>query len=250
MTRLIKTTILAFTCLTLFSCTSYKDAIYFKDINREISTKETIKNYNPITVQSEDILSISISSLNPESSALFNFASSSTASNPESSSGYLVDENGNIQLPILGSTHVGNMTSAQVRERIRLKLIPYLKEPVVIVKLVNFKISIMGDVANPGQFKVPSERLTIPEAITLAGDLNITALRTLLIIREVNGEREFINVDLTKKTLFNSPYYYLKNNDVIYVQAGKIKYNSIDPIYQRIGLFLSVISLAAVFAFK
>jgi polysaccharide export outer membrane protein len=237
-------------CLSLFACSSYKKGIYFADVNRQISTKETISNYTPITVQTEDILGISISSLNPESSAIFNFASNSASGSSESSNGYLVDEKGNVQLPILGTVHVGNLTTSQVREQIRLQLTPYLKEPVVVVKLINFKISVMGDVANPGLFKVQSERLTIPEAISLAGDLSVTALRSLLIIREVNGEREFINVDLTSKKLFSSPYYYLKNNDVIYVQAGKIKYSSIDPFYQRVSLLLSLVSVAAIFIFR
>jgi polysaccharide export outer membrane protein len=236
--------------MSLLACSSYNKAIYFKDINRDSLSTEAINNYTPITIQPEDMLQVSISSLNPESSAIFNFASSSGTGDSESSGGYLVDEQGNIQLPILGTVHVANLTSSKVREQIRTRLTPYLKEPVVIVKLTNFKISVMGDVSSPGLFKVPSERLTIPEAISLAGDLNLTALRTLLIIREVNGERQFINVDLSKKSLFSSPYYYLKNNDVIYVQAGRIKYSSIDPVYQRVGLLISILSVAAIFIFR
>lgn len=253
MVNLYRSTFLVVVCMTFMACSSYKKGIYFKDVNREISTQESVGNFTPITIQPQDILSINISSLNPESSAIFNFASTSTTQAQESVigyPGYLVDEHGDVQLPILGTLHVANLTSSQLREQIRLKLIAYLKEPVVIVKLVNFKISIMGDVAHPGQFQVQSERLTIPEAISLAGDLNATALRTLLIVREVNGEREFINVDMTKKSLFSSPYYYLKNNDVIYVQAGRIKYNAIDPVYQRVSLLVSVLSVAAIFIFK
>ena len=252
MIKLYRNAFLVFVSMTLFACSSYKKGIYFKDLNREIPSKESISNFSPITIQPQDILNISVSSLNPESSALFNFAStlSPNIQMTEASIGYMVDEHGDVHLPVLGSVHVGNLTSSQAREQIQLKLTPYLKEPVVIVKLVNFKVSIMGDVARPGQYQVPSERVTIPEAISLAGDLNATALRNLLIIREVNGEREFINVDLTKKSMFNSPYYYLKNNDVIYVQAGRIKYNAIDPVYQRVSLLVSVLSVAAIFIFK
>jgi polysaccharide export outer membrane protein len=245
-----KNIFLVFICMILLSCGSYKKATYFQDVDREQFTKEAIENFSPITIQPADILSISISSLNPESSAVFNFASNSTPGGTESSGGYLVDQHGDIQLPVLGTMNVANLTSSQIREKIRLKLTPYLKEPVVVATLVNFKISVLGDVSSPGLFKVPSERLTIPEAISLAGDLSMTAMRQLLIIREVNGERQYINVDLTKKSLFSSPYYYLKNNDVIYVQAGRIKYSSADPIYQRVGLFLSLFSVAAVFLFK
>jgi polysaccharide export outer membrane protein len=230
----------------LVSCGGYKKAIYFQDVDRQKATKQAITNYKPITIQPEDLLGITISSMNPESSAALNF----TSAGADGASGYTVDQQGNVQLPVIGNLQVANLNSAQVREAIRLKLIPYLKDPVVLVKLLNFKISILGDVSNPGLFKIPSERLTIPEAMSLAGDLSASAMRTLLIIRENNGEREFINVDLTKKSLFSSPYYYLKNNDVIYVQPGRIKYSSSDPIYQRIGLFLSIFSIAAVFIFK
>jgi polysaccharide export outer membrane protein len=234
----------------MLSCGSYKQSTYFQDVNRDKFTKEAIENFSPVTIQPADILAISVSSLSTESSALFNFASNSAGGGTESSGGYVVDERGDIQLPVLGTINVSNLTSSQVREKVRVRLTPFLKEPVVVATLVNFKVSIMGDVSHPGLFRVASERLTIPEAISLGGDLNMTALRTLLIIREVNGERQFINVDLTKKSLFSSPYYYLKNNDVIYVQAGRIKYSSADPIYQRIGLLLSVFSVAAVFLLR
>jgi polysaccharide export outer membrane protein len=150
-------------------------------------------------------------------------------------------------LPIIGNVKVSNLTTAQVKEKIRLKLLEYLKEPVVILKLLNFKISVMGDVAQPGVFKIPNERLTLTEGLSLAGDLNITALRQILIIREIDGNRQYIPVDLSKKEVFSSPYYYLKNNDVIYVQPGRAKYAAVDRTIPQISLLLSVISVAAIF---
>lgn len=250
MTKNFRNTCIIFVCMFLLSCGSYKKTTYFQDVSRQQFSKEAIANFSPITIQPADVIGISISSMNPESSAVFNFASNSSVGAVENSGGYLVDQNGDIQLPVIGAINVANMTTAQIKEKIRLKLIPYLKEPVVMASLLNFKISIMGDVSNPGLFKIPSERLTIPEALSMAGDLNTTALRNLLIVREVNGERQFINVDLTKKSLFNSPYYYLRNNDLIYIQGGRIKYSSADRIYQRVGFFMSVFSVAAVFLFK
>lgn len=231
----------------LLSCNSYKNATYFQDLNRETISRETIQNFSPITIEPEDVLNISISSLNPESSAIFNFASNTSTAPGASSAGYTVDEHGAIQLPVIGSIQVASLTTAKVREKIERKLQPYLKEPVVMAKLINFKISIIGDVSNPGLFQVQGERISVPEALGLAGDLNITALRRLVIIREKNGKREYIPVDLRSKNLFNSPYYYLKNNDIIYAEAGKSKYASLDPSYQRIGLLLSVVSVAAIF---
>lgn len=234
-----------FLAFNLVSCSSYKKVSYFQDLNQNAPTLEKISNYSPITVQPEDILGISISSLNPESSAVFNFASNTV--NGTNDGGYLVSQDGEILLPIIGDMKVANLTTAQVREQVRLKLLAYLKEPVVIVKLLNFKISIIGDVAQPGVFKVQSERLTLTEALGLSGDLNITALRNIVIIREKDGNRQYIPVDLTKKDVFTSSYYYLKNNDVIYVQAGRAKYAAIDRTIPKISLLLSVISVAAIF---
>ena len=230
--------------LLLSSCGSYKKTTYFQDLNRSVITKEKVTNYTASTIQQDDILGISISSLNPESSAVFNFASNTGNVGTEILSGNLVDQKGEIQLPVIGNIKAYGLTTAQLKEQIQLKLIPYLKEPVVMIKLMNFKISVMGDVANPGLFKIPSERLTIPEAISLAGDLNMTALRKILIIREHDGERLFVTVDLTKKNVFNSPYYYLKTNDIIYVEAGKMKDPTLNQSYQKIGLLLSIVSVA------
>ena len=229
------------------SCSSYKQTAYFQDVNRLVITKEKVTNYQAPTIQPEDMLSISISSMNPESSAVFNFASNPVSGISDNIGGYLVDQKEEIQLPVIGSFKTQGLTTAALKEQITTKLIPYLKEPVVIVKLINFKISVMGDVAHPGLFKIQSERLTIPEALSLAGDLNMTALRQILIIREKDGERQYVTVDMTKKSLFNSPYYYLRNNDVVYVEAGKSKDPVIGQTYQKIGLALSVLSVAAIF---
>jgi polysaccharide export outer membrane protein len=229
------------------SCSSYKQIAYFQDVDRSGVTKERVNNYKASTIQPEDLLSINITSLNPESSAIFNFASNPVDRESESSGGYLVDEKGEIQLPIIGNIQTLGLTTSQLKEHINLKLLPYLKEPVVMIKLINFKISVMGDVASPGLFKIQSERLTIPEALSLAGDLNMSALRKILIIREIDGERQYVTVDLTKKSLFNSPYYYLKNNDIVYVEAGKSKDPAVNQTYQRIGLGLSVLSVLAIF---
>lgn len=236
--------------ILLCSCGSSKRITYFQDLNRSVVTREKVTNYIASTIQHDDILGISISSLNPESSAVFNFASNAGNGDTQIFSGNVVDEKGEIQLPVIGSMKAYGLTTAQLKENIRIKLIPYLKEPVVMIKLINFKISVMGDVANPGLFKVPSERLTIPEAISLAGDLNMTALRKILIIRENDGERLFVTVDLTKKSVFNSPYYYLKTNDVIYVEAGKVKDPALNQNYQKIGLVISIISMAGLLFFR
>ncbi len=233
--------------LVLTSCNSYKKAVYFQDLNRDRYAREPIRNFSPITVQPDDVLGISISSLNPESSAVFNFAANSGGVASELIAGYTVDQRGNIQLPVIGDMQVANLTTSQIREQLQVKLQPFLKQPVVIAKLINFKVSILGDVTSPGVYKIQNEKVSVPEALSMAGDLNITALRRLLIIRERDGEREYIPIDLRSKSLFNSPHYYLKNNDIIYAEAGKRKFASLDPTYQRVSLLLAIVSVVAIF---
>ncbi|MDB5119089.1 MAG: sugar transporter [Sphingobacteriales bacterium] len=226
------------------SCSSYKQATYFQDLSRVEPTKESVTNLSALKIQPDDVLGISVSSLNAEASAVFNFTSNINGVS-ESYGGYMVNPNGEIEMPLIGFIKASNLTTSQFKDAIRKRLIPYLKEPVVRVNVINFKVSVMGDVNQPGVFKAQNEKFTITDALTMAGDLNITAKRKIILIREVDQVREYIPIDLTSKNLFNSPYYYLKNNDIIYVEAGKAKYASIDQTYPKVGLLLSLISIAA-----
>src|SRR5258708_5734920 len=106
---------------------------------------------------------------------------------------------------------------------------PFLKEPIVTVSITNFKISVLGDVGHNGVFNVDGDHISIPEALTLAGDLTISGKReNILLIREINGERKYVNIDISSSKIFDSPYYYLKNNDILYVEVGKAKYASLN----------------------
>ena len=235
-----------------FSCSSYKEIPYFQDLDRSKTVRENIGNYSPLTIQPEDILGINVSSLNPEASAVFNYnlnsitgANNNDLNNPVT--GYLVDQKGEIQLPLIGTLKVGGLTTAELRMQMRNILLIYLKEPVVNIRMLNFKISVMGDVGRPGVYQGQNERITLPEALTLAGDLNITAKRNdVLLIRERDGKREYITIDFTSKDLFNSPYYYLKNNDVLYIKPGRAKYASVDNSYRNMSLALSALSILAI----
>ena len=113
--------------------------------------------------------------------------------------------------------------------------------------MLNFKVSVMGDVLKPDVYKIQSERVTVTEALTMAGDLNITAKRkNILLIREIDGKREYVPIDITSAKLFTSPYYYLKNNDILYVQPDKTKYASVDGGYRTVSLVLSALSIVAI----
>lgn len=239
--------------LLLVSCSSYKEIPYFQNLDRSGPAQEKIDNYTPYTIQSDDIIGISVSSLNPEASSLFNAnlitmngSNNVTSSNPIV--GYLVDQKGEIELAHIGKIKVAGLSTSELRNQVKLKLLTYLKEPVVNVRILNFKVSVMGDVGRPGVYQVQNERLTLPEAITLAGDLNITANRNnLWLVREKDGKREYIPLDITRKNLFTSPYYFLKNNDLIYVQPGRAKFASVDTSYRNISLVLSALSIVAIF---
>lgn len=236
--------------LLLPAC-SYKGVPYFQDLNQSSPSKETIANFSPVTIQPEDVLGINVSSLNTEASSVFNYnlntvtGTTQNANNPVV--GYLVDEKGDIQLPLVGSVKVSGLTLSAVREKIQRQLTEYLKQPVVNVRLLNFKVSVMGDVLRPGVYPVQNQRISIAEAITMAGDLNITALRTnVMLIREHEGTREYIPIDLTSKKLFSSPYFYLKTNDILYVQPGKNKFASVDNSYRNISILLSALSIVVI----
>lgn len=241
--------------LLLSSCgVQYKQVPYFQDLNDSLTEEETILNYSSLKIQKEDILAITVTSLNAEASAIFNFGSTSSIqgntsgnSSPlNTANGFKVDQDGKIQLPLIGSVLIAGLTTSAARDLVQLKLTPFLKEPVVSLRLVNFKVSILGDVARPGVFPVQNERITLPEALSMAGDLNITAQRdNVLIIREINGKRQYIRLNLQKKEVFNSEYFYLQNNDVLYVQPSNAKYASVDSSYRNVSIVLSALSVIA-----
>lgn len=204
---------------SLSSCRPYREIPYFQDISRSNITQEEINNYSPLTIQPNDIIGVNVISLNPDASAAFNY-------NPENNpnTGYVVNQKGEIKLPLVGVMKVSGMSTEEVRTQLQRTLLTYLREPTVNVRILNFKISVLGDVLRPDVYSVAhGERITIPEALSLAGDLNITGIREILLVREINGRREFVPLDLNTKNIFNSPYYYLKNNDMIYVTPHKTK---------------------------
>ena len=223
--------------LTLTSCNSYKKTLYFQDIKYSNGNPEAIKNYKPLTIQPTDILNISVSSLNP---LAYNDSIGRVV-------GYSVDVNGNIKLPLVGKVAVAGQTTSQVEELLQNKLQPFLKNAEVVVHMKNFTISVMGDVVRPNVYPVIGDRITITEALALAGDLNVTAqTKNVLLVRETDGKREYIPFDLTSAKLFNSPYFYLKHNDMIYVQPDKAKYAATDRSTQTFSLVVSGLSVIAI----
>lgn len=256
-----KTIYLFITVLFLSSCgVKYKYIPYFMDLPAGSVIEEKITNQTILKVQPNDILAMTVTSpsINPEAiaaAAMFNVGTTSSvqgennANLATSVNGFLVDEKGDIQMPLIGSLHVSGLTIAEVRALVRDKLnVTYLKDPIINIRLANFKVSVLGEVARPGVYPINNERITITEALSLAGDLKITAQRKdVLLIREINGERKYIRFDLQSKDMFNSPYYYLQNNDALYITPDKTAYATVDNSFRNISLILSVVSILSIF---
>jgi polysaccharide export outer membrane protein len=232
--------------IVLTACNSYKNIPYYQNLDRSRVTEEAINNYSPFKIQPADILGITVTSLNDKTNSEFNPDIKIGGGNDNTANGYKVDPDGYITLPYVGKMKVLGLTTDEVEKQMEAGLLNVLTKPVVRVKVLNFKISVLGDVLKPDMYTVQNQHININEALSMAGDLNITAKRkNVLLIREQNGTRQYFPIDLTKKDLFDSPYYYLKNNDVLYVEPDRTKYDTVDRGYRTATLAISAISAAA-----
>jgi len=240
----------------LSSCGSIEKATYFYDVDESTFAvrRGGLDNYEPI-LSKNDLLSISVGSVNSEAAEIFNKSSmsatqSSTSANRSSSvSGYLIDQDGFITFPVFGKIMAAGKTKKALTEEItnELKTRKLLIEPIVDIRYLNFKISVLGEVKNPSVLTVPSEKISILEALGLAGDITIYGKKDdVVLIREENGARRLKRLNLTSDEIFTSPYYYLKSNDIIYVKPNEAKVSSASQVKQWIPVILSAISLAVV----
>jgi len=227
--------------LLFSSCVSSKKMVYFQK-NQHLDSVENISKYE-IKIQSGDLLFINVSALDIKATLPFNLYESGvvTTGNPKSLL-YLVDVDGEITFPVLGNMKVEGLTIKEMSAMLTQKLSEYLKNPIVNIRLKNFKVTVLGEVKMPGTYPVENERITLLEAIGLAGDLNIQAKRSkITLIREQQGKRTLTTFDLTNSDLFNSPYFYLAQNDVVYVEPNKTKMNS-SVVGPNSGIIISSIS--------
>ncbi len=209
--------------IAFFSCASQKKIIYFQ-AQEGADSVMTFKDTGYVAlIQPNDILNIYVASISAEASQYFNYSDNPNDDN-SMASGYLVDSYGDIQMPLVGVLRLAGLTSAAARDTITKRLEKYIINPSVKLSIRNYRVTVLGEVAHPGVFSVSNERLTLPEALALAGDLTIYSNReNIKIIRELKGHKEFSVLDLTSRDLFNSPYYYLHCNDIIYVEPTKNK---------------------------
>ncbi len=231
--------------LSLVACVSPKEVLYLQDVGLNDETQALNQHYR-VVIQRDDQLRITVSSKQPDLTAPFAFTelkspSGSAGATASEFKGYQVDSNGNIVLPVIGKIAAAGKTCTQLGDDIAelLRRDDYIRDAAVNVQIVNFKFSVLGEVNAPGTYTVAGERITILEALSKAGDLNIDGNRTITIVREQNGQRSIANLDLRSKELFDSPYYYLQQNDVLYVTPSERKVNTRSDAAQWYGWGLS-----------
>lgn len=227
-----KILIILSTVLLLSSCATVKDIAYFQ--NKLVDHPEKIDKHAGIVIQPKDQLSIVVSSRNPELVAMFNLTTVQYQMGSEITGnaggqrllGYVVDNDGNIDFPVLGLIHVAGLTRWELSELIKKQLVEkqYLTDAVVTVEFMNFKVSVIGEVTSPGTYNIQGDKVTILQAISMARDLTIYGQRqNVSVIRERDGERTIYEIDLRDVDLFKSPAYYLQQNDIVYVQPNENK---------------------------
>lgn len=239
--------LMLFGIVLMTSCASRKDIVYFQDIE-EIDKLASKVIYDPV-LQPDDLLTITVSAFDTEMAMPFNLPAVAYMGTDGMAAGraqyqtYLIDNKGKIEFPVIGPVKLGGLTRNEAVNLLKKKISHYVKDPIVNIRIMNYKVTVLGEVARPGSYTIPNERITILEALGLAGDLTVYGKRdNILVIRDKNGEKTYTRVDITKKDVLESPYYYLQQNDVIYVEPNKAQVQS--STYNRNATV--VISIASV----
>lgn len=242
------TLVITLIVLSFLGCTSQKELAYFNKVNKYTADSiNTVFRANQETkIVVGDLLSIVVSGVDPKAVISFNSPivsryspSSEEAYGQPILQSYLVDVDGNINFPVLGKIKLVGLKKSEATDLITEKLEPFLKNPIVTIGFVNYKVTVLGEVLRPGQYPVTNEKITVLDALGLAGDMTIYGRRdNVLIIRENDGKMEFARINLNSDDIFKSPYYYLQQNDYIYVEPNSVKTISA----QNLPLYLSGIS--------
>jgi len=245
--------LLSVVTMIMASCGSVKNVAYFQNSDY-IDPSRSAFLYDA-HIMPKDILTITVNTVNPEAAAPFNLimrpSLTSATSNLSTTGGslqtYLVDNNGSIEFPVLGTLKVGGLTKSQCEKMIHDKIMPYLnasENPVVTVRMSNYKISVLGEVNRPGMFVVSNEKINILEALAQAGDLTIYGIRdkVKLIREDAAGMKEIHVLNLNDADIISSPYYYLQQNDIVYVEPNKVKARN-SSIGQSTSLWMTSTSI-------
>lgn len=222
------------------SCVPRESIVYFQ------GNPETMQllnaNYSAV-IQPDDLLDITVFAKNVDATRIFNQESNKIGEHT-----YLVDENGYIEYPVLGRIKMAGLTRNEAIQYLKGMLSKEILDPGVAIKIVNFKITVLGEVKNPGSYTVDNEKVTLLDALGMAGDLTINGVReNVMVIREEAGQRHFYKVNLTSTDLFNLPAFYLMQNDVIYVEPDQHKINTKSSAYKDVGIIVSIATFMLTF---
>lgn len=239
-------------CLMGNGCSSYREIPYLQDVASVNMSQDSLPLFDA-KIKPKDLLTITVNTSDPEAATPFNLTIQSTSTSASRQTltqqptlqQYLVDNQGCINFPVLGKLHLGGLTKHEIESMIRERLKPYLREvPIVTVRMVNYKISVLGEVATPGTFTINNEKVNVLEALAMAGDMTIWGLRdNVKLVREKeNGEKEIILLNLNQADIVNNPYYDLQQNDILYVSPNKTKAKNSD-IGQSTSLWVSATSI-------
>ncbi|GGE91638.1 polysaccharide export outer membrane protein [Chishuiella changwenlii] len=250
--KYLKFLILTFV-LIISSCAKREELVYFQGNQPSVTKYE---EFIP-KIQSSDMLAISVTAADMKATEPFNqqsiYQMNSGMQNNPYAKVYTVDQNGNINYPLLGQIKVGGFTRVEAENILKEKLSKYIVNPGVNINYTNFRISVIGEVTRPGYFTIPNDRVTILEALGMAGDLTINGVRkNIMVIREQNGVKNTYNVDITSKDILDSPVYYLAQNDVVYVEPNRARMSGskVGPNYSVLisvaGIIISVTSTIAI----
>ncbi len=234
--------------ISLFaSCASKEKIVQYQNI--ENLPANTLSKFHT-TLEPDDLLMIIVSAQDPIAAQPFNLVTNFSV-NPNNQSGgsqaqqqlYLVDNKGFIDFPVIGKVEVAGKTREQVVSLLEKEISKYISKPIINLRIMNYQVTVQGEVVRPGVHTINSERISLPEALTLSGDVTIYGNRkNILIIREENGSRSTHRVDITKSDFLDSPFYYLKQNDIVYVEPNKVKMNS-SAVGPNVSTMISVVSL-------
>lgn len=260
------TTLIAIACTTVlfFACKAPQRTIYFKDNapnDASVQVQKIERLKEPI-VQPDDILAISVTTISSitEKTPLTLFSEGGTSYGITATTGavgpaigassggnaFLVDADGYMDYPVLGKVKAAGLTVRQVKDLLAQKLKDYVKDPVVEARIINYKVTVLGEVAHPGFVVAPNQKISILDALAASGDITITGRKdNVLIIRETEGTREFAHLNLNSINVFSSPYYYLKQNDIVYVEPSRVRrQQSNDFVQFYMPVFTTLLSTA------
>ena len=228
---------LVIACIWLVSsCATPQQTIYFSENSPNSSAVYTqhVDRTKELTVQPDDILAIHVTTISSiaektpvnifnDGGTAYNVAETNSGAGMQTN-GYLVDPNGTIDFPVIGKVSVAGKTIRQVKDQLATKLRDYVKDPVVEARIINYRVTVVGEVGRPGTVTAPNHRINVIEALAAAGDVLISGRKdNVLIVRETDGVREFARLNLNSTNIFSSPYYYLKQNDIVYVEPARIR---------------------------